>query len=101
MWVMVGNMKQNDVKQILVACCKRCGSTNVFHDACAVWSVAKQEWILATVYDNSDCEDCAGETVIEYRTCTDEELRLANAVHRERLIETIESDSTDSVSPGT
>jgi hypothetical protein len=45
-------------------CCKYCGSENVSVDATARWDVETQRWELAGLFDNSDCDDCGGETTI-------------------------------------
>jgi hypothetical protein len=42
--------------------CGKCGSTNVSRDAWADWDVAKQEWILAAVFDYGHCHNCEGES---------------------------------------
>lgn len=45
-------------------CCKYCGSDNVTVDAVARWNIAAQQWEIAGLLDNSDCNDCGGETDI-------------------------------------
>lgn len=45
-------------------CCKYCGSENVSIDAAARWNVDTQAWELAALFDNSDCDDCGGQTTI-------------------------------------
>lgn len=42
--------------------CGHCGGDNVTRDAVAEWT--GREWILRAVLDNSDCDDCCGETRI-------------------------------------
>ena len=50
--------------QRIKKCCKHCGSENVSVDATARWNVDTQQWELAGLFDNSDCDDCGGETTI-------------------------------------
>jgi hypothetical protein len=38
--------------------CPKCGSDNVGCDAFAKWNVSKQEFELASTYDNCTCLDC-------------------------------------------
>jgi len=45
-------------------CCKYCGGENVSIDATARWNVDAQAWELAELFNNSDCDDCGGETTI-------------------------------------
>lgn len=54
--------------------CTVCGSDDIRRDAYAEWSVEKQEWILVTVFDNTDCEKCGGECSIDW-VPLDERLR--------------------------
>ena len=42
--------------------CKFCGGTNVMRDAWAVWDRDKQDWVLGSVFDAAQCDDCDGET---------------------------------------
>ena len=53
-------MEQAKIKK----CCKYCGSENVSVDATARWNTDTQAWELAALFDNSDCDDCGGETTI-------------------------------------
>ena len=53
-------MEQTQIKK----CCKYCGSENVSVDATARWNTDTQAWELAALFDNSDCDDCGGETTI-------------------------------------
>jgi type II secretory ATPase GspE/PulE/Tfp pilus assembly ATPase PilB-like protein len=53
-------MEQAKVSKV----CKYCGSENVSVDATARWNVDAQAWELAGLFDNSDCDDCGGETTI-------------------------------------
>lgn len=41
--------------------CIECGGHDIKHDAYAGWDIAKQEWVLITTFDASDCEDCGEE----------------------------------------
>lgn len=47
--------------------CSCCGSDDVTRDACARWNVDNQQWEMVTVYDNTDCQKCEGETRLEER----------------------------------
>lgn len=42
--------------------CEHCGSSNVCHDAWAVWDNDKQEWVLGNVFDYTFCQECESET---------------------------------------
>jgi hypothetical protein len=53
-------MEHQKIKKV----CKYCGSENVSVDATARWNVDTQAWELAGLFDNSDCDDCGGETTI-------------------------------------
>ena len=44
--------------------CKKCGSTCVLCDAFAEWDEEKQEWVIASTFENSFCEGCDGECII-------------------------------------
>ena len=46
----------------IVYCCKYCQSENVRKDASVAWDIESQSWKIVTIYDNSDCEECGGET---------------------------------------
>ncbi len=48
--------------------CEECGSTDVMHDAWAVWDVRAQDWVLGAVFDYAHCDRCGGETDIEERS---------------------------------
>lgn len=51
----------------VIMVCETCGCADVTADACASWDFAAQEWSIVTVYDNSDCQKCGGETnVVEH-----------------------------------
>lgn len=41
--------------------CKTCGGDQIYKDAMAMWDIEKQDWVLQTVYDHTDCADCDGE----------------------------------------
>lgn len=41
--------------------CTSCGSDNVTCDASASWNVELQAWEICGGYDNTDCQECAGE----------------------------------------
>jgi Zn finger protein HypA/HybF involved in hydrogenase expression len=53
-------MEQQKIRKV----CKHCGSDNVSVDAIMRWDVDAQQWTLAALLDNSDCDDCGGETTI-------------------------------------
>lgn len=57
----MSNKPEKKVKMV----CKHCGSEEVYKDASVGWDIEKQEWVLITVFDNADCENCGGETIIE------------------------------------
>lgn len=63
--------------------CSHCGSTDVTHDALVRWSNAAQEWLISSTLDNSDCEDCGGETSVQSYELTGKE--LADAMHERRM----------------
>jgi hypothetical protein len=42
--------------------CSECGSDNVSCDATAEWDVETQAWVLRGTFQNTDCDDCGGET---------------------------------------
>lgn len=46
--------------------CSVCGSEEVRRDAYAAWDVEKQEWVLLTVFDTVDCEQCGGACSVVY-----------------------------------
>lgn len=46
--------------------CKHCKSERVSLDAVAKFCVQSQEWELASTYDAAFCEDCEGETRLEW-----------------------------------
>lgn len=49
--------------------CEHCGSTHVFLDAYAEWSVESQDWELCSTYDHAFCDSCQRDTTpkpIEY-----------------------------------
>lgn len=46
-------------------CCSTCGSVNVTRDALARWSEELQQWEISSELDNSDCDDCGGETTLK------------------------------------
>ena len=45
--------------------CRHCGSTDVLIDAWAKWDEETQKWVLDSVYENTICETCDGETQIK------------------------------------
>lgn len=49
----------------LIKVCAHCGSTNVMHDAWAMWDVGTQEYVLSQHFDAGYCSDCGGETRIQ------------------------------------
>lgn len=44
--------------------CKHCGGTNVTMDCVARWNVDAQKWEMSAELDNTDCDDCGGETTL-------------------------------------
>ena len=42
--------------------CSHCLSSNVTQDALSRWSVEDQKWELSGELDNTDCDDCGGQT---------------------------------------
>ena len=47
--------------------CTYCGSDDVSRDAYAKWDIDTQEWEIITTFDSYYCEDCDGETSIEWK----------------------------------
>lgn len=47
--------------------CAECGSMAVVRDAWAEWDHDAQDWCLQAVFDNAVCEDCDGETHLEWK----------------------------------
>jgi len=45
--------------------CSYCGSTDVLVDAWAKWDEETQTWVLDSVYENSICNVCDGESKIK------------------------------------
>lgn len=45
--------------------CSHCGSANVTTDAVTRWNDTTQVWEISCLFDNSDCDDCGGETRLE------------------------------------
>lgn len=45
--------------------CGKCGSDQVSRDAWADWDVAKQAWVLGSVFDAGFCHNCEGEARLE------------------------------------
>jgi hypothetical protein len=58
----VGSKKEMNL--MIIKKCKYCGSTDVKLDAWAEWDVDSQKWILGSVFDNTFCPECDGETAI-------------------------------------
>lgn len=46
--------------------CSHCGGSNVFFDATAMWSIEKQDYIMTTTHDNTDCDDCGSECSVNW-----------------------------------
>ena len=46
----------------LAIICGTCGSDEVSRDAWANWDVAKQEWVLGSVFDAGFCHRCECES---------------------------------------
>jgi len=47
--------------------CKYCGSSNVTCDSISEWDVEKQQWVQSALLDTTDCEDCGGQTKVEFK----------------------------------
>lgn len=47
--------------------CIACGSENVLKDAYAEWDNEKQKWVLFHTYDDSYCQDCDSEDILEWK----------------------------------
>lgn len=47
--------------------CTWCEGTDVARDAWAVWDVARQEWVLGTVFDDGFCQTCERARGLEAR----------------------------------
>lgn len=45
--------------------CQRCGSTEILKDAYAAWDATAQEWVLHSTYDDTVCEHCGSNDIIE------------------------------------
>lgn len=43
--------------------CGKCGSTNIVADAWAEWDSEAGDWSLRTVFDHTQCDDCASTDV--------------------------------------
>jgi hypothetical protein len=56
--------------------CSECGGENVRRDAFAEWDIAKQDWVLSSVFDQGHCEDCGGE-----RALAEEEVGVTREPH--------------------
>lgn len=46
--------------------CEECGSDNVWVDATAAWDIATQKWVLESTFQQEYCEQCDGETTLEW-----------------------------------
>ena len=49
--------------KIRFVCCD-CGGDNIVVDGFASWSVEKQDWVLANVFEEAFCADCDTSTSI-------------------------------------
>ena len=47
--------------------CKHCGSRNVTTDAVLKWHLGRQCWATETLLPNADCQECGGQTTLEWR----------------------------------
>jgi len=45
-----------------IAVCETCGSSDLWVDATAYWSITEQKWELISTYDQTHCDNCDGET---------------------------------------
>lgn len=60
-----------EVALVQVPVCSHCGSREIWKDATASWSIAKQDWVLCDTQEDYTCEECGGETSIKMeRTLT-------------------------------
>lgn len=48
--------------------CSECGSDDVVRDAWAAWDADRQEWVLASVFDDGFCEACERSVSLSERT---------------------------------
>ena len=48
--------------------CAECGSDDVLRDAWAAWDADRQEWVLASVFDDGFCEACERSVSLRERT---------------------------------
>ncbi len=48
--------------------CSVCGSDDVVRDAWAAWDTDRQEWVLASVFDDAFCEACERSVALSERT---------------------------------
>ena len=46
--------------------CATCGSEKVLCDAWARWDHDKGDWVLETVFQHAECENCGGETALKW-----------------------------------
>jgi hypothetical protein len=46
--------------------CSECSSDAVLSDAWASWNSEEQKWELSSTFDAAHCEDCDGETSLEW-----------------------------------
>ena len=59
--------------------CRSCGGDSVVIDGAARWNMAGQDWGLSGTYDDSAyCDDCEGETKLNWVAVAPDELAAAN-----------------------
>jgi hypothetical protein len=46
----------------VIVVCAHCGSDNVTRDGLLEWDTDAQQWVKRGELDNTDCEECGGET---------------------------------------
>lgn len=46
--------------------CRSCGGSDIRADAYAEWDTDAQDWDLSTTFDDFVCEDCGGETKVDW-----------------------------------
>lgn len=63
----VAALTQNNRPPKTTPHCSNCGSTSVLIDAWAEWDDEAQEWSIQDVFNSIFCQDCDGETSIEWK----------------------------------
>lgn len=70
-------MQSEDISSLVGAfpICPKCQSSNVVRDAWSHWDRFKNEWVIKTVFDHAECDDCGAEITISWKI--DKEFRTA------------------------